>query len=140
MRNYVDFRTTGDIQRDVKEYFSFHNRIDVYKHTLDVVEELNYLRNLTGHIEDGSLIACYCHDLGQIVEKEDVVSFCQDNDISLLEGEKRMPSIVHQKVSRFLAEKVFKISNLEILDAIRYHTTSRKNPRNIEVEVFLPIK
>ncbi len=140
MRNYVDFCTTGDIQCDVKEYFSLHNRKDVYKHTLDVVEELNYIRNLTGHIEDGSLIACYCHDLGQIVEKEDIVSFCQDNDISLLEGERRIPSIAHQKVSCFLAEKVFKISNSEILDAIRYHTTSRKNPGNIEIEVFLADK
>ncbi len=71
---------------------------------------------------------------------EDIIEFCLKNNISLLDGEKSAPSIIHQKISCLLAEKLFKIGNSEILDAIRYHTTSRKNPGNIEIEVFLADK
>lgn len=97
MRNYFDFCTTGDIQSDVKEYYSLHNRMDVYKHTLDVVKELLYIRNLTDHIEDGSLIACYCHDLGQIVKTENIIEFCLKNNIGLLEAYEYFRNLVLQK-------------------------------------------
>jgi HD superfamily phosphohydrolase YqeK len=93
-----------------------------------------------GGIEPGSLIACYCHDLGRVVRNEEIIDFCKLNSIDVSDEERQLPSILHQKISCLIAEKVFKINNTIILDAIRYHTTSRKNPSITEIEVFLADK
>ncbi len=140
MHNYLDFLPKGDLASDIKEYFQIHDRQDTYEHTLDVIEELNNIRKQYGNTEAGSLIACYCHDLGKVVKSEDIIEFCLKNNIEISDEEKQLPSILHQKSSCFIAEKVFGITDSVVLKAIRYHTTSRENPTMTEIEVFLSDK
>lgn len=140
MEHYLDFLTTGDLEKDTKEYFLKYGKIDTYQHTLDVINELNYIEKQFGHVESGSSVACYCHDLGRVVKSEEIIDFCIENNIEVSNEERRLPGILHQKISCLLAEKVFGINNKMILNAIRYHTTSRKNPSIIEIEVFLSDK
>jgi Predicted HD superfamily hydrolase involved in NAD metabolism len=140
MKNYLDYRITGDLVEDVKVYFSKFNCKDVYEHTMDVVKELRYIEKLYGHIEEGSLIACYCHDLGRVVKNDDILDFCIKHDIMIADEERKLPTIIHQKISCFIAESVFKITDKSVLDAIRYHTTLRSHPSVTEMEVFLSDK
>lgn len=62
------------------------------------------------------------------------------NQIEVTDEERLLPSILHQKLSSHIAERVFGISNPSILDGIKYHTTSRANPTELEKEVFLADK
>ncbi|MBS4537520.1 HD domain-containing protein [Clostridium sp. D2Q-11] len=140
MRDYLTFQTSNNFKSDIKEYFiKFHNE-ETYQHTLDVVEELYNIKGEYGFIEEGSETACYCHDLGRVVKYDEILDFCKKNHIEVTEEEKLLPSILHQKISRYIAEKVFNIKDKRILDAVRYHTTSRANPSVIEMEVFLADK
>lgn len=138
--NYLDYQITGDLIGDIKGYFSKFNSEDVYRHTMDVVNELLYIKKLYGSIEEGSLIACYCHDLGRVVRNDEILDFCIEHGIVIDDEEQKLPTILHQKVSCFIAESVFKIKDKSVLDAIRYHTTSRKYPSKTEIEVFLSDK
>jgi predicted HD superfamily hydrolase involved in NAD metabolism len=140
MEGYLDFRISGDFKKDIKEYFAKYSRQDTYEHTLDVISELYNIEKQFGNIQEGSEIACYYHDLGRVVSNEGIIEFCIKNRIDISEEERLLPSILHQKISAFLAEKVFGVKDKVILDAVRYHTTSRRNPSMTEIEVFLADK
>lgn len=126
MDDYLKFKITGDFQEDIKVYFLKYDKQDVYGHTLNVIEELYNIQQQFGYIEEVSEVACYCHDLGRVVQNNHIIRFCIENNIHICEEEKQVPSILHQKVSAFIAEKVFNIKNRIILEAIGYHTTSKK--------------
>lgn len=81
------------------------------------------IKRLFGAVELGSETACYCHDLGRVVKDNEIIKFCSENNILVSEEERELPSILHQKISCFIAETVFNISDVTILDAIKYHTT-----------------
>ena len=46
-------------------------------------------------------------------------------------------SVAHQFAGAFVAEKIFGITDEEILDAIRYHTSGRENMTELEKLIFL---
>lgn len=140
MTDYFIFMTTGVLARDVCAYFEKFNCSKTYVHTLDVIDELKYIEKTCGVVESGCYEACLCHDLGRVVRLEDVFEFCYENNIPFTEEEKRMPSILHPKISAVIAERVFSITDEKILNAIMYHTTSRINPSMIEIEVLLADK
>ncbi|MBU5427493.1 HD domain-containing protein [Tissierella pigra] len=140
MEKYLDFKVTGDFKRDIHSYFLMYGREDTYEHTLDVVTELYNIKKQFGSIEEGSEVACYCHDLGRVVDKDEIIRFCIENNIEITHEEKQMPSILHQKISKLIAENVFGIENEDILNAVRYHTTSRRPPSKMEIEVLLADK
>lgn len=140
MIDYLNFQISDNFKEDIQKYFIKYNNQETYQHTLDVVKELNNIKKQYGFVEEGSEIACYCHDLGRVVKHDDILDFCKLYDIEVTEEEKLLPSILHQKISRYIAEKVFGIRDKRILNAIRYHTTSRANPSIIEIEVFLADK
>lgn len=140
MEKYLKFEPTGDFKKDIESYFLIHGRLDTYEHTIDVVQELHDMEKYFGYLEQGSEVACYCHDLGRVVKNDEIIQFCEENNIEITDEEKQMPSILHQKISKFIAENVFNIKDDDILNAIRYHTTSRKEPSKIEIEVFLSDK
>lgn len=140
MEKYLKFKTTNNFEKDIETYFLSHDRLDTYEHTIDVVNELYNIIEQFGFVEDGSEIACYCHDLGRVVDEEEMVEFCTKNNIEVAYEEKQHPSILHQKISKFIAENVFEIRDDNILNAIRYHSTSRPQSSRIEMEVLLADK
>ncbi|WMM23830.1 HD domain-containing protein [Tissierella sp. MB52-C2] len=140
MEKYLNFEITGDFKKDIESYFLMHDELDKYEHTLDVVRELYNIEKQIGSIEQGSDIACYCHDLGRVVDNDEILEFCIENNIEITDEEKQMPSILHQKISKRIAKSVFGIEDENILNAIRYHTTSRRQPSKIEIEVLLADK
>jgi HD superfamily phosphohydrolase YqeK len=140
MEKYLSFQVTGDFKKDIKAYFMLHDMLDIYEHTIDVVRELHNMEQQFGFLEQGSEIACYCHDLGRVVKKDEIIKFCMENNINITDEEKQVPSILHQKISKFIAENLFEIKDNDALNAIRYHTTSRRQPSKTEIEVFLADK
>lgn len=140
MEKYLNFKATNNFRKDIETYFIIHDRLDAHEHTLAVVKELYNIKKQFGFVEEGSETACYCHDLGKVVVEEEMVPFCINNNIEVLDEEKQNPSILHQKISEFIAKNVFGIRDDNILNAIRYHTTSRPQSSEMEMEVLLADK
>ena len=51
--------------------------------------------------------------------------------------ERRNPFLLHAKVGEFLAKEKYGITNPDILNAIRFHTTGRENMSLLERIVFV---
>ncbi len=140
MERYLNFKITNNFKKDIETYFLSHDKLDTYQHTIDVVNELYNIIQQFKFAENGSEVACYCHDLGKVVDEEEMIEFCIKNNIEVADEEKQHPSILHQKISEFIAKNVFGISDDNVLNAIRYHSTSRAQSSQIEMEVLLADK
>jgi predicted HD superfamily hydrolase involved in NAD metabolism len=129
-----------DLKENIRSYFDWFNRIEVYNHTLEVVAEVQKLHQIYSFDLAQCEIAAYMHDLGRVVEPTDIVKFCEENGHVFKPGEREVPSILHQKASRIIGQQVFKIENEDILNAIGCHTTLKANPSEIDMIVFLSDK
>lgn len=85
-------------------------------------------------------IACFLHDISAIIPKDDYIEVCESNDIEVLDVERKLPMLLHQKISKLIAEKTFNITDKEILSSIESHTTLRGQPCDIDMAVFIADK
>jgi len=84
--------------------------------------------------------ACYLHDISAVIPQEDYVAVCENYGVEVLDLERAYPTLLHQRVSRLIAEQAFGVRDEEILSAVEYHTTLRANPGDIDMAVFVADK
>ncbi len=92
-------------------------------------------RALGLHISERKAItAALFHDCGKYLSPDDprLKGFSPPNDWG-----KVPDSVWHQFAGAFVAEHAFGITDLEVLDAIRYHTSGRENMGELEKLIFL---
>ncbi len=107
-----------------------------YQHTLGVMETAVTLARKYGANEKKAELAAIFHDYAKFRDKTEMKSIIikQKMDKELLEynGE-----LWHAPVGAFLAEKEAGITDSEVLDAIRYHTSGRPNMTTLEKIIYL---
>ena len=82
-------------------------------------------------------IAGLLHDCAKCLTDEKRVSICEKHQIPMTDIERRNPFLLHAKVGEFLAKDKYGITNPDILNAIRFHTTGRENMSLLERIVFV---
>ena len=65
------------------------------------------------------------------------IKICDKNNIDITRVERNNPFLLHSKVGAYIAAEKYGITDEEILDAIRYHTTGRPGMRMLEQIVFI---
>ncbi|KAA9026377.1 bis(5'-nucleosyl)-tetraphosphatase (symmetrical) YqeK [Niallia endozanthoxylica] len=107
-----------------------------YQHTLGVMETAVTLARKYGADEKRAELAAIFHDYAKFRDKTEMKSIIieQKMDKELLEynGE-----LWHAPVGAFLTEKEAGITDSEVLDAIRYHTSGRPNMTILEKIIYL---
>ena len=98
-------------------------------HTAEVaVSALTKVKEL-GLDKDDVITACILHDCAKYIDYKSVKGF------KLPDG---VPSpVVHAFLGAYIAEKHLKISNEEIIDAIRYHTSGKANMSTLGKLLFV---
>ncbi|MCM3176318.1 HD domain-containing protein [Cytobacillus horneckiae] len=80
------------------------------------------------------------HDISGIIPNSKRISFAEDLGITILPEERMFPMIIHQKISRVIANEVFNIDNQQILSAIECHTTLKGDSTKFDNIVFVADK
>lgn len=109
-------------------------------HTIKVCETGIEIAKKYGIDQNKVEISCYLHDISAIIPKDAYILLCESNGIKVLDCERKIPGLLHQKVSRLIAEQIFNIIDYEILHAIESHTTLRDKPTGIDMVVFIADK
>jgi len=108
-----------------------------YEHSLRVLEtSININRNYNIKKTKLETAALY-HDCGKIGSNEEILKEINNNNIKLSEEDIKSPEILHSILGRYLAEFKYKIKDLEILNAVRYHTTGKENMNLLEKIIFI---
>ncbi len=121
------------IRKDLKRKLS-ENR---YLHTLGVEETCVKLARHYSVDAYKARIVGLLHDCAKCLEDSKLLEIAQNNAIPVREVEYKNPYLLHGKVGAFLAENEYGISDTEVLEAIRNHTTGNINMRCLEKIVFI---
>lgn len=108
-----------------------------YQHTLGVAGTAKKLAEIHGADRDKAETAALLHDAARDFNHEYILQMCQKYNITADEVEKAVPNLLHAKIGAYMAGDIYGIKDSEVLDAIRFHTTGRKNMSILEKIIFI---
>jgi predicted HD superfamily hydrolase involved in NAD metabolism len=85
-------------------------------------------------------VAALLHDSAKLMKPQDLVNYCETQDIVLIPEDADSPPTLHAFVGAEIVRKELDIEDPVILNAIRYHTTGRSEMSVVEKIVFVADK
>lgn len=134
-----EIEVTGDMQKDVIGLLLRNGHEELSKHSIKVANEAKRIAGRYGVSEEKAFTAGLLHDTGRIIPLHKSVNICNELGIQVLEEEKLAPSLLHPKLSRFIASDIFQV-DVDICNAIECHSTLRANARKLDMVLFIADK
>ncbi len=108
-----------------------------YIHSLAVADEAKRLALKYGADSEKAYLAGLVHDITKNASVEEQLLFFDEFGIMLDDISKNSEKLWHAVSGAGYVEKVLGITDNDILDAIRYHTTARENMEILEKVLYL---
>ncbi len=112
-------------------------RTDRYIHSVNVMNSALSLAGLYGVDKNKAAVAGLLHDCAKDLKNEDTYEINKKFDIETDEITKRQPRLLHGPVGAYIAEICYGITDKEILNAIKFHTTGKENMNMLEKIIFI---
>lgn len=122
-----------EIQEHLKKKQS-HNR---FLHTLGVQYTTACLAMNYGYDIHKAELAGLLHDCAKHLSDTKKIKVCEDNKIPISDMEYNNPFLLHAQVGAIYARKKYDVKDDDILMAVRYHTTGRREMSLLEKLVFV---
>ena len=85
-------------------------------------------------------LACALHDISVIIPREKWLDTCVEKGIEITEEEKKVPLLIHQKLSAYIAGERFHVTDAEVLSAVACHTTLKPDASYLDMLLFVADK
>lgn len=109
-----------------------------YHHSLCVADEAKRLAEKYSACDPKkAYLAGLLHDITKNTEKEEQLKIVQDCGIILDTVTQKSEKLWHAVTGAAYIENVLEISDRELTDAVRYHTTARKDMQPLDVILYL---
>ncbi len=131
---------SGRLVDDVSAFLGLHGCPGTLDHSLRVSVEAERLVQRFGVDAEAAASAGLLHDVSAVIPTQLRLQAAIDLEIDVLEEERACPMILHQKLSRMMAERIFNVNDLLILDAIGCNTTLRSCASQLDRILFLADK
>ena len=122
-----------EIQHQLKKKQSEHR----FVHSLGVQYTSICLAMKYGYDLKKAELAGILHDCAKHYSAEKLIKACQKHQIEITKSEQKSPFLLHAKVGALLAEEKYGVTDEEILNAIRCHTTGKPAMTMLEKIVFV---
>ena len=124
----------------IKNLYLGHHKEKTLKHAEEVAETAVRLAEIH-HLDPGKTrIAALLHDISAIMTPQEMYGMISERHMPTDPAEEKYHFLLHQRVSRIIAEEQFGIRDEEILDAVECHTTLKKNAGCYDKAVFIADK
>jgi predicted HD superfamily hydrolase involved in NAD metabolism len=131
---------TGDLQVDVARLLIDHRCGATVGHSRRVAATAVRLAQRFHVSGPAAEIAGWLHDISAVIPVVERVDCARRWGVDILPEEAGVPMIMHQKLSAWLAEHSFGVTDPEVLSAIRCHTTLRGRAGMLDKVVFVADK
>lgn len=109
-----------------------------YTHTLGVAYTAASLAMAHGEDMEKAMTAGLLHDCAKAMHGSELVAICEKGHLSMNTAERNNPTaLLHAKAGAYLAEHKYSVSDGDILNAIRYHTTGRPDMSKLEKIIYI---
>jgi putative nucleotidyltransferase with HDIG domain len=107
------FKLTGDLNNDIHQFFTRNNDLRTLEHTLEVAVEAKRIAELFG-IDPAKVIdAALLHDISNVIPISAMLNVAKELSIEILDEEHKYDRSVHQKLSKYMAQDIFGITDDE---------------------------
>lgn len=109
-----------------------------YTHTLGVAYTAAALAMAHNEDMEKAMLAGLLHDCAKSKHGSELVAICENAHLNVTAVERSNPTaLLHAKAGAYLAEHKYGVTDMDILNAIRYHTTGRPNMSRLEKMVYI---
>jgi len=131
---------TGYIKADIEKLLRANNKQKTILHIKDVADMNVSIAGQYG-LDKGICELCgYLHDISAVVAPGDMIGYAMENGWYIDEAERKYPFILHQRISKIIAEQDFSVSDERVLSAIECHSTLKTNPSAYDMALFVADK
>jgi len=123
--------------KEMLNYLQINLKESRLKHSLSVSDTAVTLATIYGQNIEKARIAGLVHDCAKNMTDAQLVKVAMEYKIDIDEIYKQNPSILHGLVGSIIAKTVMGILDQDILSAIRYHTTGRRNMSILEKIIYI---
>lgn len=85
-------------------------------------------------------LAALLHDISGIMAPQEMYDFAITKGLEIDPAEEKYHALLHQRVSKIIAQEEFDITDSDILNAIECHTTLKKNASMYDKIIFIADK
>lgn len=106
-------------------------------HSINVANCAVKLSEIYGCDTGKAYLAGLVHDCAKYFTKDQIDSYVKKYNIKLDPLEVNNISLSHSVIGSFVIRDVFNIQDMDIINAVRYHTTGRENMSTLEKIIFM---
>ena len=136
----IKHKYTGDIKADVQSLLCSNNKAKTYEHVKAVAEMNIKIAEQYGLDKEICELCGYLHDISAVFSPDYMLEYATKNGWNIDEAEEKFPMLLHQRISRIIAQEDFDVTDERILSAVEYHTTLKANPSAYDMAVFIADK
>ena len=131
---------SGNLPKDVSNFLERNGHTDTAKHCERVAKQAGKLAHQFGVNESQAETAGWLHDVSTVIPNELRIQIALENGLEVLPEERKLPMIVHQKLSALMARDFFSVTDVGVLSAIGCHTTLKADASPLDKVVFVADK
>lgn len=125
---------------DIRDFYIANGKEKFVDH-VNIVGDISREIAKTYSLDEAKcLLGAIVHDISAVIPKEDLYEKAKENGLEILQCEEEFPFLLHQKLSKLMAEKIFKIEDEDVLLAIECHTSLKANPSEYDMALFIADK
>ena len=124
----------------IKNKYLKHHKENTLRHVEEVAETAVWLAEIYKLDVAKVRLAALLHDISAIMNPQEMYEIAKARDLEIDPAEEKYPFLLHQRISRIIAQEEFAIEEKEILDAIECHTTLKKNASMYDKVIFIADK
>jgi predicted HD superfamily hydrolase involved in NAD metabolism len=121
----------------IDDYLRKNLKESRYVHTLGVVQSACSLAKINGVDEEKTKIAALIHDAAKNMKIDEQYKILKENNIDMDIISENSPQILHGWVAAILAKELMGVTDEEIINAVKYHTTGRKSMSKLEKIIYI---
>ena len=138
---YINFNIPAvDLINQIEQFYIINNKPDTLKHVRSVAGTNIDIAKQFDLDVNKCYLAGLLHDIGIVMKPEDMIHYAEDIGMDIDESENKYPFLLHQRISKNIAEQIFRNEDTDILSAIECHTTLKANPGKYDMSLFIADK
>ena len=131
---------TGDIKADVENFLTANNKAKTFDHVKAAAEMNIKIAGQYGLDREICELCGYLHDISAVVAPPDMLAYATEKGWHIDDAENKHPFLLHQRISKLIAERDFGVTDERILSAIECHTTLKTTPSACDMALFIADK
>lgn len=132
----ADFKVTGDLSVDAPSFLRQHGQSGVADHVERVAAKAGQIAAQVGADREAALTAAWLHDISLVLPATEMLSAAHSASVHVLPEERQAPGLLHGKLSAVFAEQFFRVSDPQVLAAMRCHSTLRAGASLLDRVLF----